>query len=344
METPSRPSSGTCARQTSAARRSRTSPRSRSRRSRSGTTTAVTPARARPLRARRVGFDERDKTRPGEARIDPGPRSVCGRRPGRALGLLLERSRDRADRAGGGPARAAQVADRRPRRRWWHRSVYERAAERELHARDDRSLAHQRGPPAHRRPERGRRPGPRRPAPRPPIGGRTAHRSRVHHRLRRGRRPRNLEEDRGYIAGGFLRRVESRDDKQGLHRPGVELLMDNRRTSWTPIALVAMATAVLASVLGAGTLAAILFGSAVLAASALSALAARVRWSLVAWRIRSELPDPTGPWLGVIVAAAVLTAGLGISSAIGPGLAGMGLKIGSVGVLPDRSAPPPKPA
>jgi len=118
--------------------------------------------------------------------------------------------------------------------------------------------------------------------------------------------------------------------------------MDNRRTSWTPIALVAMATAVLASVLGAGTLAAILFGSAVLAASALSALAARVRWSLVAWRIRSELRDPTGPLLGVIVAAAVLTAGLGISSAIGAGLAVMALKIGSVVVLPDRSDPRPK--
>jgi len=118
--------------------------------------------------------------------------------------------------------------------------------------------------------------------------------------------------------------------------------MSRPTTSWTPIALVAIATVVLASVLGVGTLAAILLGFAVLTVSAASALAPRVRWSLVAWRIRSELRDPTGPLLGAIVGAAVLAAGGGLPWALAAALAVASLKIASAVTLPARSDPRPK--
>jgi hypothetical protein len=118
--------------------------------------------------------------------------------------------------------------------------------------------------------------------------------------------------------------------------------MDRPTTSWAPIALVAIATAVLANVLGVGTLAAILLGSAVLTVSAVSALAPQVRWGLVAWRIRTELRDPTGPLLGAIVGAAVLAAGIGLPWALAAALAVMSLKIASVLLLPARSDPRPK--
>jgi hypothetical protein len=113
-------------------------------------------------------------------------------------------------------------------------------------------------------------------------------------------------------------------------------------TYWTPIALVAIATAVLASVLGVGALAAVLLGFAVLSVSAASRLAPGVRWSLVAWRMWGELHDPTGPLLGAIVGAAVLAAGIGLPWALAAGLAVMSLKIASVLLLPARSDPRPK--
>jgi hypothetical protein len=118
--------------------------------------------------------------------------------------------------------------------------------------------------------------------------------------------------------------------------------MGRPTTSWTPIALVAVATAVLASVLGVGTLAAIALGVAVLAVSVASALTPRVRWSLIAWRIRNELRDPTGPLLGAVVGAAVLAAGVGLPWALGAALAVTSLKITSAVVLPARSDPRPK--
>ena len=81
--------------------------------------------------------------------------------------------------------------------------------------------------------------------------------------------------------------------------------MGSRRTTWTSITLVAVATMILASALGVSALAALFFGTAVIAASTAARLLPRVRWSLVAWRIRGELRAPTGPALAAIIGAAV---------------------------------------
>jgi len=120
--------------------------------------------------------------------------------------------------------------------------------------------------------------------------------------------------------------------------------MGSRRTTLTSITLVAVATMILASALGVSALAALFFGTAVIAASTAARLLPRVPWSLVAWRIRGELRDPTGPALAAIIGAAVLVSGSGPALAAAAALAILTLKTGTALLLRPSTPRPRLPA
>lgn len=116
------------------------------------------------------------------------------------------------------------------------------------------------------------------------------------------------------------------------------------RTTWTAVVLIAVVTALLSSALGVSALAAFGLGAAVVLASAVPALLPAVHWSRLAWRIRAELRDPSGPTLGVVVAVAILVAGSGPLLALGAGFAILALKVATALAIGSGSPRPRLPA
>ena len=115
-------------------------------------------------------------------------------------------------------------------------------------------------------------------------------------------------------------------------------------SSWTGIVLIAVVTAVLAGALGVSAPAALGLGTAVIAASLLPRFATSVRWSLLVFRIRTELRDPTGPVLAAIVGAAVFASGTGPALSLAAALAILALKTGTALLLEPRTPRPRLPA
>jgi hypothetical protein len=107
---------------------------------------------------------------------------------------------------------------------------------------------------------------------------------------------------------------------------------------------ISIATTVVVAMLGVPLAIAIAIGSGLLAASALTALTAYVRWSVLAYRARAELRDPAGPILGLLVGAATIAAGGSVLAAVVAFFAVLVVKVGAGMALRAPAARPRLPA